>query len=66
MDFWKRSCGISTLDHIRKDTIIRVMTEVEGLIIETIENICLTYGHLQQMAEYICKWVPEDECEKAG
>lgn len=49
MDFWRRSCGVSRLEHIRNEEIRQRMA-VQGSIIDTIEEKRLRwYGHLQRM-----------------
>ena len=63
MDFWRRSAGISRLDHIRNDDIRRTMG-TEETIIDTIERKRLAwYGHLERMNEdrwpkKVWRWIP--------
>lgn len=63
MDYWRRSCGVSRLEHITNEEIRRRM-EVDGTIIDTIENKrLLWYGHMQRMTnerwpKRVWDWVP--------
>lgn len=65
MDYWRRSCRISRLDHVRNDTI-REMMNVEGTIMDTVDKKRLTwYGHLQRMEDRrwpkrVWQWVPPE------
>ena len=63
MDFWRRSAGISRLDHIRNDDIRRTMG-TEETIIDTIERKRLAwYDLLESMNEdrwpkKVWRWIP--------
>lgn len=65
MDYWRRSCRISRLDHVRNETI-RQMMNVQGTILDTIDRKRLIwYGHLQRMGDNrwpkkIWQWVPPE------
>jgi len=66
MDYWRRSCGVSRMDHVRNDRIREIM-KVDGNILDTVERKQLTwYGHLQRMNEArwpikIFKWIPPEK-----
>jgi hypothetical protein len=63
MDFLRRSCGISRLDHVRNDRIKEIM-DLDKTIIDRVEEKRLAwYGHLQRMSEErwtkkIWEWTP--------
>ena len=65
MDFWRRSCGVSKLQHVR-NVDIREQMNVQGTILDTIETKKLRwYGHLERMPENrwpkkIWQWVPHE------
>jgi hypothetical protein len=51
MDFLRRNCGISRLDHVRNDRIKEIM-DLDKTIIDRVEERQLVwYGHLQRMSE---------------
>lgn len=65
MDFWRRSCRYTRLDHIRNERIREIMG-VEGTILDTIEyKQLMWYGHLQRMNDdrwpkKIWQWNPPE------
>lgn len=65
MDFWRRSCGVSRMDHVRNSTIRQTMG-IEKTIIDAIETKQLSwYGHLERMDEdrwpkRVWKWIPPE------
>jgi hypothetical protein len=63
MDFLRRSCGISTLDHVRNDRIKEIMDLDKTNIDRVEEKQLVLYGHLQRMSEErwpkkIWEWTP--------
>jgi len=63
MDFWRRACGVSRLEHVRNDEIRRRIDRNKN-IMDTI-NIkrLIWYGHVQRMPEErwpkrMLDWVP--------
>jgi hypothetical protein len=64
MDFLRRNCGISRLDHVRNDRIKEIM-DLDKTIIDRVEEKQLVwYGHLQRMSEErwpkkIWEWTPQ-------
>jgi hypothetical protein len=64
MDFLRRSCGISRLDHIRNDRIKEIMDLDKTIIDRVEEKQLIWYGHLQRMSEErwpkkIWEWTPQ-------
>jgi hypothetical protein len=63
MDFLRRSCGISRLDHVRNDRMKEIM-DLDKTIIDRVEVKQLVwYGHLQRTSEErwpkkIWEWTP--------
>src|SRR5215510_9760197 len=63
MDFWKRACGVSRLEHVRNDEIRR-RTQRDKDIMDTINmKRLIWYGHVQRMPEErwskrMLDWVP--------
>ena len=51
MDFWRRACGVSRLDHVRNEEIRR-RAQREQDIMDTINmKRLIWYGHVQRMPE---------------
>jgi hypothetical protein len=69
MDFLRRSCGISRVDHVWNDRIKEIM-DLDKTIIDRVEERQLVwYGHLQRMSEErwpkkIWEWTPQGEGEE--
>jgi hypothetical protein len=63
MDFLRRSCGISRLDHVQNDRIKEIMNLDKTIIDRVEEKQLVWYGHLQRMSEErwqkkIWEWTP--------
>jgi hypothetical protein len=51
MDFWRRACGVSRLEHLRNDEI-RTRVQRNKDIMDTIKmKRLIWYGHVQRMPE---------------
>ena len=65
MDFLRRSCRVSRIEHIRNEEIRRRMNQQES-VVETIESRqLLWYGHVKRMSEarwpkFIMEWTPQE------
>lgn len=65
MDFWRRSSGISKLEHVRNERIRDIMGVKRNIIDKIETKRLLWYGHLERMEEFrwpklIWKWIPPE------
>ena len=62
MDFWRRVCGVSRLEHVRNDEIRRVHRNKDIMHTINMKRV-IWYGHVQRMTEELwpkrmLDWVP--------
>ncbi|KAJ4434730.1 hypothetical protein ANN_23298 [Periplaneta americana] len=71
MDYWRPSCQISRMGHIR-DQDVRNIMQVSGDILQSVETKRLIwYGHLQRMSadrwpNKVFNWTPPEKREDEG
>ena len=63
MDFWRRACGVSRLEHVRNDEIRRKVHRNKDIMDTINMKRLIWYGHVQKMPEErwpkrMLDWVP--------
>ena len=63
MDFWRRACGVSRLDHVRNEEIRRRVQRDEDIMDTINMKRLIWYGHVQRMSEErwpkkMLDWIP--------